>query len=94
MEVEQAEVKHRDKVQSLCLVITTKNTIYLFTTDRTGWEKGFQYHIITRYETDSFVVMSKNNFVRNGVAEPIAAINHQNGKDVWIFVRQYNSRNL
>lgn len=71
-----------------------ENTIYLFTTDRTGWKKGFQYHIITRYETDSFVVTSKNNFIRNGVAEPIAAINHQNGKDVWIIVRQYNSKNL
>jgi hypothetical protein len=68
--------------------------IFLFTTGDRGNSNGLNLHKIERLKNDSFVITKKNQFVVNQVAEPIGAINHQNGRDVWVIVREYNSYNM
>jgi hypothetical protein len=64
--------------------------IYLFCTDFQGRAGGLVYSVINIHgNKDSGEVIKKKIKLVSPVNEPIHAINHQNGRDVWIVCHKY-----
>ncbi len=66
------------------------SSIILFTTDSRGGSNGLRYHLIKMNSKDSFNISKKNILIKSNIAEPIAAINHQDNKRVWVLCREFN----
>ncbi|HEY1047903.1 MAG TPA: T9SS type A sorting domain-containing protein [Bacteroidia bacterium] len=59
--------------------------VFLFCSDYQGRSGGLTYSIInTHANKDSAEVIAKKIKLTNEINEPITAVNHQNGRDIWI----------
>jgi len=65
--------------------------IYLFSTDFQGKSGGVIYSIIQIHgNNDSGVVIKKRiQLLKGPLNEPVAAVNHQNGNDIWIACHRF-----
>ena len=64
--------------------------IYLFSTDYQGRNGGLVYSIISiNGDNDSGEVIKKKIKLTGAINESISAVNHQNGRDIWIICHKY-----
>jgi PKD repeat protein len=64
--------------------------IYLFNTDNQGKSGGLVYSIINIYgNSDSGEVIKKKVKLTGAVNESISAVNHQNGRDIWVVCHKF-----
>ncbi|RYG19619.1 MAG: T9SS type A sorting domain-containing protein [Chitinophagaceae bacterium] len=58
---------------------------YVFTTDRSGYSNGLQYHVVDMsLESGLGAVTSKNNLLQTPVTEKLTSIKHTNSIDTWV----------
>lgn len=80
-----------------CIVVPhpgNSNLYYLFTTDayETNFQNGYQYSIIDMQRDNALgEVVSKNVLLNSSCTERLAAIQHQNGIDVWLVTNDKSS---
>jgi PKD repeat protein len=64
--------------------------LYLFSTDLQGRGGGLVYAIINIHgNNDSGVVLQKKIKLTGPINEPVNAVNHQNGRDIWLACHSY-----
>ncbi|MBL4585763.1 MAG: hypothetical protein JKX84_01700, partial [Flavobacteriales bacterium] len=69
---------------------------YVFTTDglERNLEDGLRYSIVDMCLDNGLgdiIPGQKNTLILDAVSEKLAAINHQNGKDIWLIAHKFNS---
>jgi hypothetical protein len=68
------------------------NLYYIFTTDAVGQWKGLRYSLVNMNENGGLgKVTVKNVLLHTPVCEKLTATHHQNGKDIWVMVHEFNS---
>ncbi|MGZ5283434.1 MAG: T9SS type B sorting domain-containing protein [Bacteroidia bacterium] len=73
--------------------INDSTKYYIFTIDREGNKKGFQYSVVDmQSEFGLGNVIVKNHKLENWVSEKLTAVLHRNRKDIWVIVHRWNSR--
>ncbi|MEN9345856.1 MAG: hypothetical protein RLZZ60_1325, partial [Bacteroidota bacterium] len=64
--------------------------IYLFATDYQGKNRGLVYSIVNIHgNNDSGEVIKKKIKLTGSINEPISAVNHQNGRDIWLVCHSF-----
>ncbi|MEK6614577.1 MAG: gliding motility-associated C-terminal domain-containing protein [Bacteroidota bacterium] len=71
----------------------TKGFFFLFTTDEMAGKKGCCYSVINVFSGEG-VVTKKNIQLLASSTEKITAVQHANGKDVWVIAHQWNSNSF
>lgn len=84
----------RSSTQSALIVTQPeeKGKYFLFTTDEKAGKKGLCYSVID-ISSGEGVVIKKNILLLASSAEKITAVQHANGKDVWVITHEWNSNN-
>jgi len=85
---------HRSSTQSAVIVPQpgSQTLYYIFTTDLQSQAYGLRYSVIDiTQNANTGDVIEKNVFMTSPITEKITAVQHQNGRDIWVIAHKWNS---
>ena len=85
---------HRSSSQSAVIVPKpgSETLFYIFTTDLQSQAYGIRYSVVDiTQNANTGDVVEKNVFMTSPITEKITAVQHQNGRDMWVIAHKWNS---